>query len=246
MSTINLQLHDRFGNQCLQYLYARGYANRNGAVLHTSPWIGQTIFEIEDPPIETELPQRYDMDRATWDGQTDIELTGWGLHQMTITYTRTEAKSWLRFRPEVARLLDQVWIPRLASHIRHNDFLTMDRYIAISEHSYIKAWQEFEPEYEDMQTISENDPTLIAELTDMGAGFLPDFVTLMRAHVLIRANSTFSYMAAILGDNYKVYAPNLNGIEPVAGVLQDVPFVLGNWPAISCVHDNCSDLYLPE
>lgn len=56
--------------------------------------------------------------------------------------------------------------------------------------------------------------------------FVPDFITLMRAPVLFRANSSFSYWAAVLGHG-RVFSPVITGLA--GGVEHDnVPFIEGN------------------
>lgn len=120
----------------------------------------------------------------------------------------------------------------------------MADYIAITRESYLKAWTDFDLPGDDLLFVSEDNPTEEEQCVRAGLGFLPDFFLLMRAKVLLRANSTFSFWAHVLGDNERVFSPDLKGITPKAGVLQSVPFVEGNHCAISCVHPNCSDLYL--
>lgn len=243
MSVINRRFHDRFGNQLFQYMLARGYAEMTGARLHTAPWIGQQIFALDDPPIERDLPQRYDMDYEQWAGERDIEITGWGLHQKTLLYTRSDAKRWLRFHPEVLELIESTKRLGLVCHQRHKDFLEMGDYIAIRSESYFAACTEHDLRC-GLWFVSEASAKVIDALEAAGIGFLADFMTMMRAKILLRANSTFSWWAATLGENERVFAPKLDGITPIAGEVQHVPFVEGNWPAISCRHPNCSDLHL--
>lgn len=246
MSVVSLRFHDRWGNNCFQYCSARAYARKVGATLQTTPWIGQQVFEIDDPPIDRELPARYDMDLEQWDGETDIDLTGWGMHQKCLLYSRADAKAWFKFKPWVSAALAQVPKLEIAAHIRHADFITEAKFIAVSIPSYFEAIAKAGLDRNKLTCIMQESPILEEQLTQAGLGFLPDFFALMRARVLLRANSSFSWWAAVLGDNERVFAPKLDGIAPVAGVCQVVPFVEGNWPAISCVHPNCSDLHLRE
>lgn len=244
MSVVTLRFHDRFGNNLFQYCFARAYAERIGATLQTSAWVGQQIFELSDPPIEKPLPQRYDMDFEHWDGESHIDLTGWGLHQKCLIYTREQAREWLVFKPWIRQAVEQTPSLPLVAHLRHGDFVAMADYVAVSNKSYTAAWASFELPAEALTFVSEDDPTSEEQLVRAGLGFLPDFFLLMRARILMRANSTFSWWAHVLGNNERIFSPCLTGIEPRAGVLQDAPFVEGNWPAISCRHLNCSDLHL--
>lgn len=246
MNVVTLRPHDRFGNVLFQYCYARAYARKVGAQLQVEPWVGTQIFEINDPPIEKDLPQRYDMDMAQWDGETNINLTGWGLHQNCLLYSRADAKEWLKFKPWVAAALSHVPRLELAAHIRHGDFFWMADYIAISMASYFEAMEKFGFDRKRLTCLTQDTPILEEQLVQAGLGFLPDFFAMMQARVLFRANSTFSWWAATLGNNDAVFSPHLKDIKPKANEYQHVPFVEGNWPAVSYTHPNCSDLHLKD
>ncbi len=244
MSVVTVNMEARWGNQLFRYCYARGYAQKVGAELRTTPWVGQKIFHLSDAPMESGLPQRYDMDLETWDGETNIELTGWGLHQKCLLYNRDDARRWLRFQPWVEEAIQRIPRHDLAAHIRHGDFVTEEKYVAVSQSSYLRACRDFNLPAENLVFVSEDRPASIPALEKEEVGFLADFVRLMRAQLLLRANSTFSWWAHVLGENKRIFAPMLRGTLPVAGITQAVPFVEGNYPAISCAHPNCSDLFL--
>ncbi len=247
MSVVNRRFHDRAGNNLFQWAHAKAYSHRIGAELRTDPWWGQQVFGLTEKPIERDFPKRADMDFEKWDGEGDIEITGWCLHQKCLIYTREEAKEWLRFEKEIEVAVASVPAYEVAYHLRWGDFQTMPDFIAISNQSYEKAIREHLPDYNQLpRIVCAWEPHRSTKLENAGLGWLPDFVALMRAIHLFRANSTFSWWAATLGDNARVFSPKLNGIEPLALQFQNVPFVEGNYPAISCFHPNCSDLYLPE
>jgi hypothetical protein len=46
----------RFGNQIFQYAFLRVCAVNSGARVQCPPWVGQQLFGLTDPPIETRLP----------------------------------------------------------------------------------------------------------------------------------------------------------------------------------------------
>lgn len=48
----------RFGNQILQYLYLRAYARRHGLTACAPDWIGRYLYDLDDPFIETAVPER--------------------------------------------------------------------------------------------------------------------------------------------------------------------------------------------
>lgn len=244
MSVVTVNLEARWGNSLFKYAFARAYAEKVGAELQTTPWIGQKIFRLSDPPIERQLPDRYDMDLEKWDGETDINLTGWGLHQKCLIYSRSQVREWFTFQTRIEEAVARIPHHELAAHLRHGDFVTMEDYVAISRTSYMKACRDFNLPVQNLIFVSEDRPAIIPVLEQGGIGFLADFVRLMRAKVLLRANSTFSFWAGILGENERIFAPKLDEVLPVAGITQAVPFVEGNYPAISCVHPNCSDLHL--
>ncbi len=228
----------------LQYLHARAYAERIGSELQTDPWWGQQVFGLKEKPISRELPKRADMDFEKWDGEGDIEITGWCLHQKCMIYSRQTVKYWLEFQPWVLAQVETVPSFEVAYHLRWGDFQTMAEFIAISIGSYEKAIRQHLPDYNRLpRAICAWESIRSTKLENMSLGWIPDFVALMRASFLFRANSTFSFMAALLGENVKVFSPRLNGIEPLPLQFQDVPFVEGNHSAISCFHPNCSDLY---
>lgn len=228
-----------------QYAFARAYAERYGAELQTDAWDGQKVFGLTEKPIAADLPKVADMEYPHWDGKTDIEITGWCLHQKCLIYSRADVKRWFQFTPKIAEYLEFVPVHNVVYHVRWGDYQTDPAFIAISHRSYEKAFGEFLPmQTEAPKMVCAWDSLRSTKLESMELGWLPDFAALMRAQKHFRANSTFSWWAATLGNNERVFSPKLDGITPQAHMFQDVPFVEGNHPAISCFHPNCSDLYL--
>lgn len=244
MSVVARRFTDRAGNQIMQYLSARGYAESIGAELQTDPWFGDRVFGLDHHAIKKELPQRADLDLPKWRGEGDIELTGWCLHQNAVTYTRSQAREWLHLSDEMLDLLTDLPKLEIACHLRWGDFKSMEDFIAISIFSYEKAIQHYFGPDMDYRIVCEWEPIRNAKLEALGLGWLSDFHALMRADTLFRANSTFSFCAHLLGSNTEVFSPNVEGIKPLAGVFQEVPFSQGNFNAISRVHSNCSDLHI--
>lgn len=246
MSLIHLRWEGRFGNNCLQYLHARAYAEQHSCELRTPPWIGQKIFAISEREPETSLPCVLDTDLQD---RVDIEIDGYALHQGAMRYTKEQAQSWLRFRPEAEEVLramkpcnDHLW------HLRRVDYYHMD-YIVVSEQSYRVASRLFGYDPAQFGIIVEETASSRKQPFPEELSFLPDFWRLVQAKVLFRSNSTFPWVAALLGNAEHIYSPNLTGFiapsrEGKIGEERLVPFAEGNWPAISSYHDGCTDLHV--
>jgi hypothetical protein len=249
MSVIARRLHDRFGNTCFQYANARAYAERHGCELHTTPWVGDKIFDLDSKPLtdgDANLPKRADLDIRQWDGETNIEITGWCLNQDSLIYSRADLRRWLKFKPEVMAAMDKVPRVPIACHLRHGDFLGLEGFVAISRASYVRAVQQAHLDPKDITWVSEETAHHVPELDEAGIGFMADFAVMMWADVLFRANSSYSWWASSLGLNRATFSPDLAGIATGQAVPQEVPFVAGNHCAISRFHPNCSDLHLRE
>jgi hypothetical protein len=245
MSVITTILQEGFCNRMAQYAFVRGYAERYGCTLQTNPWMGQKVFMIDDPPIASmNMHERSEDTIEDWAGETDIRISGGGLHQHSLYYTRAQARKWFTFRPEILEMLKAVPHFEVAAHLRWADFVGLDDFVTISSKSYFKACEKFGIDATKLRFISEEDPIVLPGFPvkgnehsrggdpalDKGLGFLPDFYALMNADILLRANSTFSLMAALIGNNKRVFCPNIVGI-PSRGdrpLYQDVPFVEGN------------------
>lgn len=239
MPVITANLLGRFGNQCMGYLFARGYATKHGFDFQCEPWIGQRIFQLEDAPITAkDLPRRSELDLV--DGEGDVNIYGYAQSQNALTYTRQQAREWFKFRPEIDEKLKpyrDCTFETLA-HRRVGDYIGYG-YPVVSKKSYLDAYREFDlfpPDF-----VTEEDPLTDENFTGE-LSFLPDFYTLVRAKVIMRANSTFSWIAGVLNEG-RVFSPIIDGLE--GGREHDVKFVEGNWPRLSN-HSFCTDLHLPE
>jgi hypothetical protein len=231
-------IKDGLGNQLFRYAFAKAYAERNGAVLETNPWIGQRLFEIDDPPYSTELTSLKDgpfLPHPAERGPVNIRLDDffWGSKHLAY-YSVSWAKKVFQWRGEIIK--SQWWDiakniasrPYVAMHIRRGDYVT-EGYPLVSEASYERAYREYALYvYSPIRRVT--DGQVVIRQYEGYESFLGDFFTLMLAPVLLRANSTFSWWAATLGDG-RVYSPVID--QPGSGP-QDVPFILGNtariWP----------------
>lgn len=206
---IHTSLIGRFGNQCLQYLAARGKAEREGHTLSTPPWIGEKIFEIPEASRSKDF-----VHAGIQYGQSQSELH----------YSRRDALNWLRLKPEIKAKLDS-FVPsgEILAHRRVGDFPGYG-YVVVSERSYFQAAEKFGYSPSDLQFVSEENPLTHPDFTGELA-FLPDFYRLMRAKVLFRANSTFSWCASTLGEAL-TFSPVV--ADKPGGIESDCEFVWGN------------------
>jgi hypothetical protein len=224
----SLGKNGRWGNSLFQYCFARTYAERVGARLETPSWLGQTLFGLSDPDISCVLPQLHEsaISGSPADWVPNVDLVGWfQVRRLMACGSHREARKWLAFKPEWLARFPKPFPEYAACHLRQGDFFTSagDPYCLIGEESYLRAVKKFVPI---------NCPVIVVEedgakpRSDLPADlqFLPDFLVLMQADILFRANSTFSWWAAELGTCRTVYSP-------VVGTLtghHDVEFVLGN------------------
>ena len=82
----------RFGNQMFQYAFARAYAEKYNCILQTPKWIGQDIFEIQDPLITNKLPQ-VNCEREYPNGRINIDLLGYFQNYRSLSIM---TKTWLK------------------------------------------------------------------------------------------------------------------------------------------------------
>ncbi len=226
MNPIGAHLIGRLGNQMFQYAFSRALAERDGRELHTNPWSGQKIFQLNDPPLdgsEDMLPEHYRQD------------------QDSLIYTRADARRWFAWRPEVAEKLESTPSVELMAHVRRGDYLVLG-YPVVSDKAAMKAAHGFGFHPFFFEIASEETACPSPYFTGY-LSWVPDFYRLMGADILFRANSSFSWWAATLG-NGRVFSPIIEGLQ--GGVEHDVvPFVEGNWPRLAEL-PGITDLHLPE
>ena len=247
---IQAKLVGGFGNQLHQYVSARVYAASIGAELEVPDWAGKVIFGLTEPGWSRELPEVNDggcgcPPALAW-GQTNIRLGGYFQFQRWVgLLRRSDLRSWLAIEPEWVERCRDV-IPRgpyTAAHVRQGDYIGHPLYANVSEASYARACAEHGLTIDEW--VRQDSPRRVAGL-DARLHFLPDFLVLMHAATLLRANSTFSWWAAALADpRQEIYAPV---VEANVGKF-DANFVRGNWPRCAdtsrtgpCVED----LHLPD
>jgi hypothetical protein len=244
---VQAKLIGGFGNQIHQYAAVRKYAESIGASLEVPDWVGKTIFNLTEPGWSRELPEVNDggcgcPPEVRW-GEMNIRLGGYFQSQRWVSLlSRTELRRWLRVDADLAETCRGVLPagPYTAAHVRQGDYIGHPLYANVLERSYTRACIEHGLSIDEW--VWQDSPRRVEGLHDR-FHFLPDFLVLMHASILLRANSTFSWWAAALGDGV-VYAPV---VEAKVGAV-DADFVKGNWPRCadtSRTGPHVEDLHLP-
>lgn len=252
MSVLVCTLQGRFGNQVLQFLFAFAFAQQHGMEFQCNEWIGERVFTLPDykrPWVGAALNRVneitvfepcLDLSQPRYN---DREFRGYAQCQRAIIYTKRQAQSWLKLRPEIEAAciaaspnLDKE-LPILC-HLRRGDYAGYG-YPIVSSRSYERAVLTYGLNPEWAGYVSEENPTRRGDLPQ-DLDFMSDFYRLMRARTILRANSSFSWLAALLGEGL-VLSPIVEGLE--GGKEHDCAFVAGNWPRF-CNLDFVSDLHV--
>ncbi len=252
MSILSLSMQGRFGNTCMQFLFAYAFAEKHGMEFQCPKWIGERIFDLPkyarpsrtdfrrvneftifDPCLDTSKPY-YD----------DREFRGYAQMRGCMIYTKTEAQAWLKIKPEIAELCqanigDAPATHPTVAHIRRGDYFGYG-YPVLTLESYRVACDEFGLSWPDVQVLTEEHPTPHDGLPD-DLGFMPDFYRMVTAKTLLRGNSSFSWLAALLGDGL-VLAPVVDGLE--GGREHYCRFVAGNHPKFAPHLDFVTNLHV--
>lgn len=239
--TCYLPLIGRFGNILFQWAYLRAYCEQNGYEMCLEPNVVEQVFDV---------PAAVRPRKGT---PADVVLAeDTRQRQECLIYTRKQVREWLRIKPSVLEMLKPArqGVPILLDQRAGNDYIgaglvslgTQCYLDALIKHGYLN--HEFEWEIDTNPTRL---PQFTGDVTAAGLGTtwvsLPAFYRMMTAQVHFRANSTFSWWAATLG-NAKVYAPVIRGVR--GGVPNAYAhFVEGNWPVMADNAPN-TDLHLKE
>lgn len=219
MKTIACKFMGRFGNQMFQYAFCRGYAETHGFRLETEPWIGQKIFEIDDPAPSQDFPVMAEADIERGNG--DVSFISYAQNQMCADfYSRSAIKNWFRLRSSWQNWRKDSF--PVVGHYRAGDYFHAG-YPIVSINAIRNAAYAIGIDPDAVVICREDNGE-----SDFPAGiqFLNDFLKMMDAEVLIRTNSTFSWWAGALGDG-TVYSPRIDGLE-CGREHDDVKFEFGN------------------
>jgi hypothetical protein len=223
MSTVRLSMMGGLGNRMHQFAHAKAFCEQNNHELRCEEWVGEKIFTLDGY-----VPKRPN-------GTEQIQLFGYFQTQKDLIYSRADCRRWFKIRPEVEQyLIRPIEYPH--AHFRRGDYAGAG-FPLISRASVDKAAAEhgipLGPNGGSRYiAVSEEDPQRNHMIGD-DMQMLPDFYKLMKAPVLFRANSTFSFWSGVLG-NGRVFSPRIDGLT--GGIEHDnVRYEEGN-------HCRCADL----
>lgn len=212
----------RLGNSISQYVGLKHYCKEHGYQLCVPQnWEGRELFSsITEPNIVAELPFVTEGELV---GQDNVSLKDSYFQdsRWVCQWSRSQIKEWLVPRRTVKG-------PKIAIHQRRGDYKDLGHYAVVSDKSYVDAFKEFGYSMSNAKIYSD----------DIGGDPHQDFLEIMNAEVIFRANSTYSWWAATLS-NAKVYSPVVNDL----GGWRDVPFVEGNHPRLCYMF---GDLHIKE
>ncbi len=230
-----LQAQGRFGNVGCQFLFCRAFAEQRGYELRMDPWIGERVFDlmVARPDIgarEVEaIPTVNEISIFNERSDRTIFFRGYAQTQDCVDlYSKVDAKYWLRLRPEITDTLAYFPVPRAMAHRRVGDYIG---YLlpVVSRKSYLDACEYYCIDDTHLRFSLEEDPRRHPDIPD-DISFIVDFYCMMKTPTLLRGNSSYSWLAALLG-NGLVLSPVIDGLE--GGKEHDnVSFVPGNWPRL--------------
>lgn len=239
MKRFHLHHLGRFGNNLFGYAFARGYCERHGLELHIDPWIGERLFSIEHPRCTEDLPRRDEF--TLIDGESDISYRSYSQQQKCADYySQSQCQRWFTLRPDIARRAAHYPSPHVLAHHRADDYAPLG-YVVVSKQSYLRAAEEHGFDPRTLTFVEQSNPHIDPYFEGWGE-FVPDFLRLMNARVLFRANSSFSWWASTIS-GARTFSPVIDGL--VGGREQDCKFVEGNWPRLASL-EFVTDLHLAK
>ena len=216
--------YGRFGNQLFQYAFARAYAEKYNCVLETPPWVGEFIFGVHHNRPSRKLPA-FSANAGVPTGEVNIDLVGYFVNDAALNLM---TRQWLRriytIKPGLLHCVPKESDYYIAAHLRRGDYAALS-WPMVTEQSYLTACDKHGLDRNKIVWISEDKARKVQDFENNGVGFLADFIRLINADVILRANSTFSWWASTLS-NAHIYSPLIGDmVGPVT-----VEFVDGNWP----------------
>jgi hypothetical protein len=274
MNFVQVRLAGGLGNQMFEYSFARAYAEKHGFELRCLTGILHKFFVLPpNAPADQDLPERPNTECEKWDGESSVTIIGMGQMQKNLDYySKAKVREWFTLRPEYAELVKDVPAMELVANVREGDYTySCNPLVLIDRNSFLDACDQYGLDKSKLYFLDGETHYRIPqievgkpwnELDDYEKGklegdkcrldWLPDWAVLLRAKVLLRPNSTFSWWGAELGTHERVFCPDLSGVDPDAGIAgllrkpQKVPFVEGNHTPMARGYWFCTELRLKE
>jgi hypothetical protein len=219
MKNIRLTNLGRFGNRMFRAAKALALAEQTGAELRMEPWEGEAIFTFDGKTFNRPF------------GDEDAAIDGYCQSQDDLTYSRADCLRWFKLKPQIAARVRGYALTGSGSdfvhcHRRVGDYRYLN-YPIVSKNSYRDACQKFGYDLGQIEWVAEENP-FSDPYFDGFASFMPDFLRMMHAPVLFRANSSLSWWAHTISPiDQRVFSPVITGLA--GGVEHDnVPFIEGN------------------
>lgn len=256
----------RFGNQLWQLTLGICLARKyNTKVEIPHDWNCRAIFSnlpreyiswgFSTEEIMARTPTDYIPTAADVEQYPFIDLYGYWQNQSTLDMTsRSELLQWFRFADWVYEVYPKGFQDEslrkegyIACHARRGDYASTVNhlYCCVENRSYERLLGEIDTIFSRVDWVTEENPYISEAANKINMGFLPDFMRLVNADILVRAPSTFSWWAGVFCQG-KVYSPL---VEDKVG-WQDITFVEGNWPRTADSKNHPSskltDLYLKD
>ena len=159
MKIFNLHFQGGFGNRLFQFCFARAFCSMMGFELRTERWIGERLFENVYCPLADDIQPNTAYGRWSEDQLLDrhkradpeapvphvIHFRSYCQTQKCVDfYTRTQAKKWFTFRPEIRAQLEELGPTRRPSWRTCGAATTKKAgYVLVSVKSYADAAMKF-------------------------------------------------------------------------------------------------------
>lgn len=183
-----------FGNNLFRYVYAKAMAGAWDALLEAPTWIGDKIFNINDPAYCPVDP--FD---------NTIELDGFFQDEIFVNFWRVSKPMTLLggFRDLILEKYNKSPV-RACAHLRRGDYCEpFSPFSVIPKEAYLEQLEKLRIPIEDVTWIENK------EVRPFVMDDLYDFFTMMNCRLLLRANSSFSWWASELGGP-KTYSPSFD------------------------------------
>lgn len=222
----------QFGNQILQYIFLTTYALRHHACAQVPPWVGQLLFNQQDPPPDRELPrieEGVDVKdlREPLTPAVNIDIAGFFHYPTSYCADQKDfVRSHFRLRPEVADAIRPA-VEKLggrtivALHMRVSTWDCGHGPFFIAPSAWYLEWlKSFWPTLKNpalfiaadvpekvLPDFQEYDPYTCDRLgiKVSQADFFGDFFMLTQADALAISNSSFSFTASMLNERGRVF-----------------------------------------